>query len=192
MKTLMMGMVLFLASTFANATLISESYVGQFDELNARLYLSFDITQDNSLFEVQSLGFLGGINAEGTVIDAGGFHNYSFLFDSNSNLLAQDYGYGTTLSQVLNTGSYVFAFTQQDNFLLSGDVFTGNWVGTGWPDWQGQTQSYAFDLQGQNIANLTISGFGFTPVSTAVSEPATLALFGLSIFGLVARKRIKQ
>jgi len=188
----MMGMVLFLASTFANATLISESYVGQFDELNARLYLSFDITQDNSLFEVQSLGFLGGVNAEGTVIDAGGFYNYSFLFDSNSNLLAQDYGYGTTLSQVLNTGSYVFAFTQQDNFLLSGDVFTGNWVGTGWLDWQGQTQSYAFDLQGQNIANLTISGFGFTPVSTAVSEPATLALFGLSIFGLVARKRIKQ
>jgi len=188
----MMGMVLFLASTFANATLISESYVGQFDELNARLYLSFDVTQDNSVFNSTSLGYFGGVNAEGTVIVGGGFYNYSFLFDSNSNLLEQDTGYGTTLSTVLNKGSYVFAFTQQDNFLVSGDVYTGYWAGTGWPHWEGRTQDYAFDISAENIANLTISGFGFTPASTAVSEPATLALFGLTIFGLVARKRIKQ
>lgn len=201
MLTVLLVMV---ASFNVNASLIEESYVGTFDNDNARIYVSFDITQDNSIIEFLSLGYAGGVNSQGEVIADGGFDTMFWLFDSANNQIADNddgrgvssvstgWAYDALISTSLNTGSYVLAMTQFDNFLMSGDVFTGNWSTAGFLGVDGRTNNYAFDFSGQNVANIVVSGLDFTPSVTSVPEPTTVALLGLSVFGFAARKRSKK
>lgn len=194
-------------SLTANATLITESFTGNFDNDESRFYISFDVMSDNSLVELTSLGYAGGVNAEGTTIADGGFDSQLFIFDSLGNLLESDddgsdvvsassgNSWDAFISRTLNTGSYFAVLTQFDSDYLSGDLVTGEWSlsdTTNFVDADGNTRNsfYAFDISGENLENVGGIGHDTTPVT--VPEPGTIALLSLTLLGLVTRKRLTK
>lgn len=205
MKKIIAAAALLLSFT-ANASLItSKSFTGNFDNDESRYYIQFDVTADNSQVDFTSWGYAGGINAEGTVIADGGFDSQLFIFDSIGNLLESDdddsnvesassgNSWDAFISRSLSTGTYFAVLTQYNSDFLSGDLVTGNWSLSGTDNFEDadgnfRTSAFAFDISGENLANIGGIGHDVTPVS----EPGTLALFALTAFGFAARRKLAK
>ncbi|GHG04236.1 DVUA0089 family protein [Thalassotalea marina] len=200
MKKLIVAAALLLSFT-ANATLItSKSFTGNFDNDESRYYIQFDVTADNSTVDFTSWGYAGGVNAAGTVIADGGFDSQLFIFDSANTLLDSDddsstvvsassnLSYDALISLTLDTGRYFAVLTQYNSDYISGDLLTGNWQPAGLTNFNGRTSFFAFDISGENLANIGGIGHDVTPVS----EPGTLALFALTAFGFAARRKLAK
>ncbi|WP_286234467.1 DVUA0089 family protein [Thalassotalea sediminis] len=196
-----------LMSLTANATLITESFTGNFDNDESRFYISFDVTTDNSLIELTSLGYAGGVNAEGTTIADGGFDSQLFVFNSLGNQLAADddssaivsassnNSWDAFISITLDAGSYFAVLTQYDSDFLSGDIVTGLWTEsrtTNFEDADGflRTSYYAFDISGENLTN--VKGIGHETSPITVPEPGTIALLSLALLGFTTRKKLTK
>ena len=145
-------------STAANAGLITQSFTGNFDDNDARYYITFDVTVDNTDVELITLGYAGGVNLFGTTIEDGGFDPQLFLFNSAGSLIESDddgsgvrsasngIAYDSLIERSLNIGSYIAVLTQYDSDYESGDLFQGEWSNAGQVDFDGRTSNYAFDI----------------------------------------------
>ncbi|WP_286270313.1 DVUA0089 family protein [Thalassotalea hakodatensis] len=207
MKKFISAAAALMMSLTANATLITESFTGNFDNDESRFYISFDVATDNSLVELTSWGYAGGVNAEGTTIADGGFDSQLFIFDSLGNLLESDddgsnvvsatsgNSWDAFISRTLNTGSYFAVLTQFDSDYISGDLVTGEWSLSDTTNFvdaddNDRTSFYAFDISGENLTNVGGVGHDTTPVT--VPEPGTIALLSLTLLGLVTRKKLTK
>lgn len=203
MKKIFAVALAFALSTTANAGLITSSFTGDFDDNDARYYISFDVTADNTNVNLVTWSYAGGVNLAGTVIADGGFDTQLFLFDSLGALITSDddgsstvsatsgNSYDSLISQALNIGSYTAVLTQYNSDFVSGDLFTGNWSNSGQSNYNGRSSQYAFDISGNDLVNVTGLGLNVTP-DVSVPEPASIALFGAAIFGLAVRRKIKK
>jgi hypothetical protein len=190
-------------STAANAGLITQSFTGDFDDNDARYYITFDVTADNTNVDLITWSYAGGVNFDNTIIADGGFDTQLFLFNSASTLLTSDddasnvmsasgsHSYDAIISRSLNIGSYTAVLTQYDSDYNSGSLFTGNWDSTGRTDFGGRNANYAFDISGNDLANITGLGFNATP-DVSVPEPTTIAILGAALLGLVARRKLQK
>ena len=190
-------------STAANAGLISQSFTGDFDDNDARYYISFDVTKDNTNVELITWSYAGGVNFAGTTIEDGGFDPQLFLFNSASSQLESDddgssvasassnNSYDAIISRTLNIGSYTAVLTQYNSDYQSGDLFQGVWSNSGRNDFSGRTANYAFDISGEDLANVKGLGFNVT-ADVSVPEPTSIALLGAALFGLAGRRKFKK
>lgn len=190
-------------STAANASLITQSFTGDFDDDDARYYITFDVTVDNTNIELISLSYAGGVNAAGMTIADGGFDPQLFLFNSSGSLLEEDDDdagvesassgneFDAFIDRVLNIGSYVAVLTQYNSDYDSGSLFTGDWDGAGQVNFDGRTSAYAFDISGEDLANVTGLGFNVTP-NASVPEPTSVVLLGAALFGFAGRRKFKK
>ncbi|MBU2893043.1 DVUA0089 family protein [Colwellia sp. D2M02] len=204
MKKILLVALMFFMATQANATLMSaHSFTGNFDNDESRYYIQFDVTADNSTVDLTSLGYAGGVNADGTTIADGGFDSQLFVFNSASSLLASDDDSSSTVSAfggnswdafisiTLDIGTYFAVLTQYDSDYQSGDLVTGTWSNSGVVNFLDvddnlRTSSYAFDISGENLAN--VGGIGHNTTPTPVSEPTTLAILALGLLGFAGRR----
>jgi len=199
-----LSLVLTLALTAsASATLISESFTGTLDNDNGRYYIDFDVTSLTTV-DFTSWGYAGGVNSAGETIVDGGFDSQLFVFDSTGNLLASDddssgvesvssgLSWDAFISIELGAGSYTAVLTQYDSDYISGNLFSGVWSDadvTDFVDVQGnqRTSAFAFDISGENLANVDGDGVDTTP--NPIPEPTSIALFGLALAGFAVRRK---
>ena len=193
-------LVLSFCAFCSNAAIIS--FTGTFDDDNTRFYSTFSVTQSSNVI-FTSLGYAGGVNGEGTIINDGGFDTQLFLFDSSGALLAQNddsrgvesissgNSWDAFLSLALDVDDYTIVLTQYNSDYVSGDLVTGTWTPAGvsnFVDVSGsqRTNEYAFDIEGDFLEN--VNGFDNDPV-LAVSEPNAIFLLSLGlIFGAFRAK----
>jgi hypothetical protein len=159
---------------------------------------------------VETFGYAGGTNGQGTVIAAGGFDPDLSLFDSSGNLLDQnDDGTGfvavdsTTgnafdsyLTDSLGVGSYTVALTESPNF-ANGPTLGDSFLFAGQGDFtcsyflgsSGAFCDASFSQRNGNYA-LDITTPGVSPPS-ATPEPASLVLTvsGVSLLFLLLSYR---
>ncbi|MFT5755515.1 MAG: hypothetical protein ACI9LM_000224 [Alteromonadaceae bacterium] len=204
MRKILLTTLACLLSISVNASIITESFTGVFDNDDSRFYITFDVTQDNSIIDFTSLGYAGGVNGDGATIADGGFDTQLFLFGSSGFLVMDDdndeghgpgpgtisassqYSYDAFIRRDLNIGSYTIVLTQYNNDFISGDLLTGVWQGSDETNFDGRTSFYALDISGENLTN--VGGVGHN--TTTVPEPGSIALLGLAICGLATRRKL--
>jgi len=199
MKKILSCAVALAFSVSANATLVTESFTGNLDHDDARYYITFDVTQNNTLVDLTTWSFAGGINAAGLQIADGGFDTQLALFNNAGQLIDSDddassvssgiggSSWDAIISNTLTIGSYTAVLTQYNSDYQSGDLITGNWTSSGKTNFDGRSSFYAFDISGENLAN--VGGVGHDTTPTDVPEPSSIALFGLMLVGLAGRRK---
>jgi hypothetical protein len=172
------------ASFPSTATAADFSFTGSFVTDDAKVAFTFDLATASTV-TIQSFGYLGGVNAAGQTIAAGGFDDVFSLYDSASqNVIISD----DSFTIALKSGSYKLFLTQYDNFgpanLTLPFIFEGqpNFAG-GFVDFNGsqRTGNWALDITGVTTAS-------------AVPEASTWGLmlvgFGMAGSALRARRRV--
>ena len=187
-----------LASQAAGAVTFTSSGNFARDDQVAFIPISLDGT---NLLSVTSIGYAGGIDANGAAVPRGGFDTMLFLYNSAGTLLAQsDDGIGVptdpttglasdaAFSILLGGGAYTLALTQYDNFAL-GDLSAGfSRAGSGnfTPSLTGTCSAIAFcdSVGAARTAHWAIN-------VSAVPEPSTVALMlgGLATMTGLRRRR---
>ncbi len=185
------------------------SYQGNFPSDDYVQTFDFSVASPG-LVTLQTFGYAGGVNSDGTTIPAGGFDPVLTLFDGVGNFLVMndDGPCGTVgmdpttlncfdayLSLVLSAGSYIVALTEYDNLPIGptlADSFTQ--VGNGdftCPEFLGTPGAFcdASPSQRDSAWALDIT----TPASSLAPEPGSdvLVLSGISLFFLL-RKNFKD
>ncbi|WP_102798913.1 DVUA0089 family protein [Bowmanella denitrificans] len=181
----------------AQAALITSSFTGNFNDDDSRYYIQFDVTADNTMVNLVSFSYAGGVNGAGTSIADGGFDPQLFVFDSANNLLKADDDNSNVVSASsgrswdalinisLDIGTYFAVLTQFNSDYQSGDLVTGNWSPANQTNFDGRSSFFAFDISGEELANVGGIGHNVTPVP----EPSTLALLSLALFVFGTRRK---
>jgi hypothetical protein len=191
--------VLTLGLAFATADAVTFSVGGSFARDDQVAFIPIDLN-GRSLLSVTSIGYAGGVDANGVVAPRGGFDTMLFLYNSAGTLLAQsDDGTGVPTDPVtglasdaafsigLGTGAYTLALTQYDNFAVGNLAagFSRSGSGNFTPGLNGSCSATAFcdSVGSARTSRWTIN---IATVSAVPEPPVVVAMLA----GLVAIARV--
>ncbi len=164
------------------------SYTGNLSSDDQVLLFGFTVT-DPSDVTLRTLSYGGGINTAGTIIPAGGFDPVLSLFGSDGTLVAFNDDIAITtgnldalIEQSLLSGSYTLALTQATSLPVGPNLAAG-FTGSGARNFNGRTSAFAVDIL------IVPTNSPEQPPSGVPDSGSTLALFVLSLSGLVSLRR---
>lgn len=151
---------------------------------------------------LRTWSYAGGTNAQGTVIERGGFDPIVSLFNSSTGALISsndDSGlvadpisratYDSLLAENLSAGNYTATITQFNSF-PPGPLLASGFQGTFHQDFGFQrTSQWGLDVL--KVENATLRASYISPVTPPIPEPQSLAMLlaGLGLLGLMTRRR---
>ena len=202
MKTYEALIAMSLISGSANAT--DFSFAGNFKHRDEVQELNFTVAGTAKEVVLRTWSFAGGTNAEGAVIEHGGFDPMVTLFDASGvrigfsddggTLSARDPVSGHTwdpfLASLLSPGSYTATVTQYSSFPRG--LLTDGFQGTGPAGFNGRDSHWALDVLNVDSASLGASYISPMPSPvSSVPEPESYALLlaGLGLVSYAARRR---
>jgi hypothetical protein len=202
MKTYEALIAMSLISGSANAT--DFSLAGNFKHRNEVQELNFTVVGTAKEVVLRTWSFAGGTNAEGAVVEHGGFDPMVTLFDASGvrigfsddggTLSACDPVSGHTwdpfLASLLSPGSYTATVTQYSSFPRG--LLTDGFQGTGPAGFNGRDSHWALDVLNVDSASLGASYISPMPSPvSSVPEPESYALLlaGLGLVSYAARRR---
>ena len=203
---LTLAVLALLVSAATSAKADNITFAGNFAQDNAVRLFSFTVTTPSNV-RLFTTSFAGGVNLDGTTTPPGGFAPILTLFDAGGNFITENPDFDIDPAQVsdaaierlLSPGTYLLSVTQFENFVettsLAGGFiyddepnFTRRVFGNGSgsfiaPDGSQRTSNFTVNFQ--NVASAQ-------PAAAPVPEPATLALLGTGLAGVVAGVRRRR
>lgn len=200
MKKWLLGLII----SFGLASAADLSFTGTFSTDDDVQTFNFTITTASTV-TLRTWSYAGGTNANGDVINAGGFDPILALFDSSGELIDQnDDGssshvaadpvtnehWDTYLQVDLTAGTYTVAVMQYSNFANGPNIsngFSGSGT-TGFVDDSGDTRTneWAFDILNVDSAEVEVPGAVSVPLFNPIG-----ALLLSSLMGFFGYRRLK-
>ena len=204
MKLKIAAGLLALMSLAGGAQATNLSFTGAFNYDNDVQQFTFTVFAKQNV-TLRSWSYAGGVNAKGVTIARGGFDPIMTLYDASGDRIAvEDDGdcpavaadavtgqcLDVGFTGELDSGTYIATLQQWDNFAAGPTLADGfrydaeafRYFRNGFVDSAGDQRNgnWAFD-----ILNVDTGSIGVT----SVPEPASLALLGIGVLGMVRCKR---
>jgi len=214
-KTVVATLGLLTLAAGALAAPTNFSFTGSFVKDNDVQLFNF-VADGSPIVRLISYSWAGGMQSNGNMVSADGFDPILALFDSSGVKIAQNddsssltvgscgadavgtydhVQWDACLDLDLTAGSYTVAIAQYDNFPVGPNLANGfernaspTFTSTAClnqifcaSNLEGRTGNWAFDLMNVEQANVVM-----------VPEPASLALWAMGVFGMIATKRRRK
>ncbi|SEP42812.1 DVUA0089 family protein [Nitrosovibrio sp. Nv6] len=185
MKTF--GAIIAISLTAGSANAADFSFAGGFNHENEVQEFNFTVAEAAADVTLRTWSYAGGTNAQGTVIERGGFDPIVSLFDGSTGALIgfndDHLGLDSFLMRNLSTGSYTATVTQFSSFPVG--ALADGFDGSTRTNFAGLDSHWALDVLNVESASLGTSYINPIP------EPETYALLlaGLGLIGFMTRFR---
>jgi hypothetical protein len=197
----------------AKADTISLTQSGIFSNDNDRPNVTSFTLMRTSLVRLYTTSTTGGVNANGTVTQGGGFDTILSLFNgsngsSSATFVADNDGPSPSgnnpddadFQRTLNPGSYFLVITQYNNFFnveqgdsLSAGFFYDGADNSNFTANFGCSNGKFCDVDGNNrTPNFTVNVVAQDAPSQPVPEPTTIVLFGIGLAGVTVMTRRRR
>jgi hypothetical protein len=197
MKNLNVFIAMSLISGSAGAA--NFSFIGNLSQGNAVQEFNFQVEGAARDVTLRTWSYAGGTNAQGTVIERGGFDPIVSLFNSSTGALISsndDSGlvadpvsglpWDSFLAANLSAGNYTATVTQFSSF-PAGSFLTDGFQGTS-ESFGSRTSQWALDIL--KVEDATLGASYISAVTPPIPEPQTFAMLlaGLGLLGFMTRR----
>lgn len=198
MKTFNVFIAISLISGTASAA--NFSFIGNLSQGNAVQEFNFQVEGAAREVTLRTWSYAGGTNAQGTVIERGGFDPIVSLYNSSTGALISyndDSGlvvdpvsglpYDSLLAANLSAANYTATVTQFSSFPV-GSFLTDGFQGTS-ESFGSRTSQWALDIL--KVEDATLGASYVSAVTPPIPEPQTFAMLlaGLNLLGFMTRRR---
>ncbi|SOD41701.1 DVUA0089 family protein [Nitrosovibrio sp. Nv4] len=195
MKTF--GAIIAISLTAGSANGADFSFAGGFNNDNEVQEFNFTVAEAVADVTLRTWSYAGGTNAQGTVIERGGFDPVVSLFNGSTGALighnddghlildpVNGFGFDSFLMSNLSAGSYTATVTQYSNFSVG--ALADGFDGSGRTNFGNRDSHWALD-----VLNVESASLGASYISSPIPEPETYALLlaGLGLIGFMTRFR---